>query len=237
MQWGSQKRTSNDHGLIGHTPMTDALREKPINIVVDPRKPKAAGPVDIWLPLRPATDAAMALGWMNVIFNEELYDKDFVQYCHGFEELRKRAQDYPISKVADITWCDPETIAHAARPRHDAAGCRWGTAPTNSETIFQATRSLLILMGWTGNLDARRQCILPRTEAELLRALGQVAGRAGCKTTWACRLGDQHDALRLRSPASALSTILSDAVSAAAHIVVGNNTVTCFPNTQRIIDA
>ena len=34
--------------------------EPPGSIVVDPRKPPAAGPADIWLPLRPATDAAMA---------------------------------------------------------------------------------------------------------------------------------------------------------------------------------
>ncbi|MCX7309820.1 MAG: molybdopterin-dependent oxidoreductase, partial [Afipia sp.] len=116
VEWGSQKRTSNDHGLIGHTPMTDALRGQPTHILIDPRWPASAGPVDIWLPLRPGTDAAMALGWINLIIEENLYDVDFVgKYCHGFEELRARAKDYPLDRVAKITGCDPEMIARAAR--------------------------------------------------------------------------------------------------------------------------
>ena len=43
VEWGSQKRTSNDHGLIGHKPMTNALKKEHVNIVVDPRKPASAG--------------------------------------------------------------------------------------------------------------------------------------------------------------------------------------------------
>ncbi len=71
VEWGAQKRISNDHGLIGHTPMTDALREKPFNIIVDPRRPSAGGPGHIWLPIRPGTDGAMALCWANVIIEED----------------------------------------------------------------------------------------------------------------------------------------------------------------------
>ena len=41
----------------------------------------------------------MALGWMNVIIDEELYDKEFVEHCcHGFEELRQRVKDYPLTR-------------------------------------------------------------------------------------------------------------------------------------------
>ena len=95
VEWGSQKRTSNDHGLIGFAPVTEALRGRPVHILVDPRKPSSAGEVDLWLPVRPGSDAAMALGWINLIIEEELYDKAFVeQYCHGFEELRARAREF-----------------------------------------------------------------------------------------------------------------------------------------------
>ena len=31
---------------------------------------------DLWLPLRAGTDAAMCLGWLHVIIEEELYDRD-----------------------------------------------------------------------------------------------------------------------------------------------------------------
>lgn len=48
-------------------------------IVVDPRCTEYAANADVWLRLRPGTDGAMAMGWMNVIINEELYDKEFVE--------------------------------------------------------------------------------------------------------------------------------------------------------------
>ncbi len=243
VQWGSQKRTSNDHGLIGHTPLTDALNRKPINIVVDPRKPKPAGPVDMWLPLRPATDAAMALGWMNVIFEEELYDNDFIQYCHGFEELRQRAKEYPLSKVADITWCDPEMIAHAARTYATTKpGCIvWGNGTDQlGNNTFQATRSLLILMGLTGNLDAPGgNAFYPAGKLNYFELWDKLPPEQAAK-----RLGgDRFKAINMTPyayahPPALYQTILTEKpYPVKAYIVVGNNTVTCFPNTGRIIEA
>ncbi len=244
VQWGSQKRTSNDHGLIGHTPLTDALNQKEVNIVVDPRKPKAAGPADIWLPLRPATDAAMALGWMNVIINEELYDKEFVAtYCHGFDDLRKRVQEYPLHKVADLTWCDPEMIARAARAYATVKpGCIvWGNGTDQlGNNTFQATRSLLILMGLTGNLDRPGGNVFyPAAKLNYPELWDKLSPEQAKK-----RLGgDRFKALNLTPyayahPPSLFHTMLTEKpYPVKAYIVVGNNTVTCYPNTQRIIDA
>ncbi|MDP6572200.1 MAG: molybdopterin-dependent oxidoreductase [Rhodospirillales bacterium] len=244
VQWGSQKRTSNDHGLIGHIPVTDALRENPVNIVVDPRKPNAAGPADIWLPLRPGTDAAMALGWMRVIIDEGLYDKEFVErYCHGFDELAERVKDYPLDKVAEITWCQPEEIARAARTYATTApGCIiWGNGTDQlGNNTFQATRALLILMGITGNLDVPGGNVFypaPKLEyPELWDKLSpeQEAKRIG---------GDRFKALNLTPyayahPPSLYHTMITDKpYPVKAYIVTGNNTVTCFPNTGRIIEA
>ncbi|GAI74265.1 unnamed protein product, partial [marine sediment metagenome] len=47
-------------------------------IVIDPRRITLASMADMWLQVRPGTDLALALGMLNVIVNEELYDKDFV---------------------------------------------------------------------------------------------------------------------------------------------------------------
>ena len=65
-------------------------------------------------------------------------------------------KEYPLSKVADITWCDPEMIAKAARLYATTRpGCIvWGNGTDQlGDNTFQATRALLILMGITGNLD------------------------------------------------------------------------------------
>ena len=60
-------------------------------IVLDPRKSGNAEAADIWLPLRAGTDAAMTFGWLNVILEEELYDKDFVRdWTVGFDPRAAR---------------------------------------------------------------------------------------------------------------------------------------------------
>jgi anaerobic selenocysteine-containing dehydrogenase len=48
-------------------------------IVIDPRRNQLAAKADMWLRVKPATDDALALGWLNVIIKEGLYDKSFVE--------------------------------------------------------------------------------------------------------------------------------------------------------------
>lgn len=52
-------------------------RRVPI-IVVDPRYSVAASKAKYWLPIRPGTDLALLLAWMNVLVSEGLYDREFV---------------------------------------------------------------------------------------------------------------------------------------------------------------
>ena len=54
-------------------------------IVVDPRFSVAASKARYWLPIKPGTDTALLLAWMNVIIEEKLYDADYVEkYTTGF---------------------------------------------------------------------------------------------------------------------------------------------------------
>jgi len=70
---------------------------------------------DLWLQIRPGTDTALALGMIDHIITEGLYDKDFVQnWCHGFDELKERAAQYPLDKASSITWIPAENIRQAA---------------------------------------------------------------------------------------------------------------------------
>jgi anaerobic selenocysteine-containing dehydrogenase len=242
IEWGSQKRTSNDHGLIGHTPMTDALRGKPFHVVVDPRWPSSAGPADIWLPIRPGTDAAMALGWINLLIEEELYDKEFVEkYCHGFEELRQRAKEYPLSRVADITWCDPEMIARAAREygKSKPACLVLGNGTDHAGlNTFQSVRALFALMGITGNIDIPGGNVfypaVPLAYPDLKERLPaeQVKKRIG---------GSRYKALDRHGyahPPTSLAAMLSnDPYPVRGVIAVGTNIATTYPNTRMVIDA
>lgn len=126
-------------------------------IVVDPRRSELAKKADLWLPLRPATDAALALGMLNVIINENLYDKKFVEkWCYGFDKLKERVQKYPPEKVAEITWVPKDKIIEAARMYglNKPGVITWGVAIDQiGKNSTQAVRSTCILRAVTGNLD------------------------------------------------------------------------------------
>ncbi len=65
-----------------------AVENKATIIVVDPRHSVAASKAKHWLPIKPGTDLALILAWMNVLVTEGLYDKAFVaKYGHGFDKF------------------------------------------------------------------------------------------------------------------------------------------------------
>ncbi len=85
-------------------------------IVIDPRKTEVAEHAHEWLQIRPGTDTALFMAWINLIIEEGLYDRNFVkQWTHGFELLQERASEYPADKVADITWLSEDQIRRTAR--------------------------------------------------------------------------------------------------------------------------
>jgi anaerobic selenocysteine-containing dehydrogenase len=111
--WGS-----NIHGNNVHLwPFIEEARRKGAKLVViDPYRTRTAKLADWYLPINPGTDAALALGLMHVIMNENLFDHDYVsRYTVGFEELKTRAQRYPPEKVAYWTGISADDIRKLAR--------------------------------------------------------------------------------------------------------------------------
>ena len=128
--WGNEPLASNGDGFMGHW-LVDLMRLGTKLIVVDPALTWLASKADVWLQVRPGTDCALALGMLNVIINEDLYDHDFVEnWCYGFDELVERVAEYPTDKVAEICWLDEQDIIDAARMYAAAkpAGVQWGLA-------------------------------------------------------------------------------------------------------------
>lgn len=127
-------------------------------IVLDPRRSENAEVADIWLPLRAGTDAAMALGWLNVIIEEELYDKDFVRdWTVGFDAFAERARDYPLDRVAEITGVDAELVAEAARlyATSGPATIPWSPITDQQVSSTSAIRLQCALRALCGNLDVK----------------------------------------------------------------------------------
>ena len=73
-------------------------------IVVDPRFSSVAAKADYWLPIKPGTDTALMLAWMNVLITESLYDAAYVEeWTQGFEELATHVAEFSPDWAAGIT--------------------------------------------------------------------------------------------------------------------------------------
>ncbi len=112
--------------LWGHNPASTAPHIMPILreaqrrgayvVVIDPRRTISARSADEHVQPRPATDGALALGLMHVLFAEGLHDEAWLEaHTLGWRELRARAAEYPPERVATITGLPAEWIVALAR--------------------------------------------------------------------------------------------------------------------------
>jgi len=87
-------------------------------VVVDPRFTATAFEADMWLPVKPGTDMALAYGMIHYIINNDLHDKDFVaKWVEGFDELKKFVNEkgYSPEWAAPITGIPADTIKKVAK--------------------------------------------------------------------------------------------------------------------------
>lgn len=102
--------------------MSDAIDKGATIITVDPRYSTAASKSKFWLPIKPSTDMALLLAWMNVLIENGWYDKDYVErYTFGFEELREHVKPFTPEWAYGITTIDPNTIRKTAKEMFDAS--------------------------------------------------------------------------------------------------------------------
>lgn len=112
--------------LWGHNPASTGPHLMPVLraaqkngafvVVIDPRRTLTARSANLHLQPRPATDAALALGLLHVIFAEELHDEAWLEaHSLGWRELRERAADFPPQRVAELCGLPADTIISLAR--------------------------------------------------------------------------------------------------------------------------
>jgi anaerobic selenocysteine-containing dehydrogenase len=113
--WGHNPVNSGPDGETRFNAL-DSLAGNPKIIVVDPRRTRLAKMADVWLPLRPGTDDALALALLNVLIAERLYDEAFVaKWTHGFDALAERVRPHTPEWAEPITWVPADRIRAAAR--------------------------------------------------------------------------------------------------------------------------
>ena len=111
--WGHNPASTGPHFM---PLLRRAQRQGAHVVVIDPRRTLTARSADEHIRPRPATDGALALGLMHVIFAENLHDEPWLEaHSLGWRELRERVRAYPPERVAEITGVPTETIVALAR--------------------------------------------------------------------------------------------------------------------------
>src|ERR1043165_2594676 len=111
--WGTNTLTANPH-------LWPFVRKAKANgaktICIDPLRTRTADACDEHIPIRPGTDAALALAMMHVIVRDGLEDREYLtQMTHGWEKLRDRVMnEYAPERVAAICRIPAETIERLA---------------------------------------------------------------------------------------------------------------------------
>ncbi len=132
-------------------------------VVFDPRRSETAALATEWIPIKPSTDAAVALAMCHVIIKNGLYDREFVaNWTYGFEEFKKRVmgEDDDMPKTpkwaSNISGVPAETIERIALEfgKATAKGAMSWTGLAQVPNGMYATAALQALNGLCGTFDA-----------------------------------------------------------------------------------
>ncbi len=227
--WGYNIPASCPDNIFGHW-FIDLMKKGTEIIAIDPRLSWFASRAKKWLKLRPGTDGALAMGFLNVIIKERLYDKEFVEkwtnathlirsdtgkllresdlvdggakdnyvvwdtagelpvvwdsteVAHRSPDVKpalegefslrlasgtkisartvwsvfcRQVEEYPVEKVAEITWVPQQDIVEAARfyAESKPAAIHWGVPIDVTPAITPTAQAIANLWCLTGNLD------------------------------------------------------------------------------------
>ena len=149
--WGVNPVSTGVHAM----PFLREAQERGCQVIaIDPRPTRTTVMADWHLQPRPGTDAALALGMMNVICERGLQDQDFLEkHTRGWRELiEQRLPEYPLDRVSEITGlpaADIERLAllYAGTRR---TYIRAGHGMNRHQNSGQMCRAVLILPAITG---------------------------------------------------------------------------------------
>jgi anaerobic selenocysteine-containing dehydrogenase len=153
--WGKQPVYSGP-AQDGVRAYVDAKARGAKLIAIKPSVEPDVGLADEWVPIRPGTDAALALAMLHVVVNENLIDKAFVeQWCYGYDQLKEHVQQYPPAWAEKITGVPSNRIAEIARlfATTKRAGIDLGNGVEHVPSSNDAIRAVAILIAITGHLD------------------------------------------------------------------------------------
>ncbi len=138
-------------------------------VVVDPYLSDTAAKAHEWVPIRPATDGALALALAHVIVRDELYDKEFVaRWTVGFDEYAAYVRDKSPAWAEGITAVPAEVIERLARELATTkpALVDFWSGPGQHSNGVQGGRAIALLNALVGAYDRPGGMLIPDRRGE-----------------------------------------------------------------------
>ena len=153
--WGANPHASGIH-VLPH--LQTSRRAGGRLVVLDPRRTRLAAEADLHLPLRPGTDLPVALAVHRWLFENGAADLAFLQkHTNGWEELRRRAEPWTISRAAAVAGLLEQDLERFARWYAESAPaairCGWGLE--RNRNGGSATAAILALPAVGGKFGVR----------------------------------------------------------------------------------
>jgi len=153
--WGRQPIFSGP--ATGNSRQLIESKKRGVKIIaIKPSMEPDAGMADIWVPLRPGTDAALALSMLHVVIGGDLIDKSFVaDWCYGYDELKEHVMQYTPEWGEQITGVSAQQITDVARlyATTGKASIDLGNGVEHTPSSNDAIRAIAMLIAITGHMD------------------------------------------------------------------------------------
>ena len=239
--WGNNALDTSADSTFGFQLKRVVNKGVPI-IVIDPKRTALARRAHMHLAVKPGADGALALGMLNVLIEEKIYDQSFVnRWIKGFEELREHLIQFTPEKVSELTWIPTDMIKKAARfyANTKPASILWGNGPEQNANAVQTNRALVTLMAVTGNLDVpggNMDCAIPSVrspgEFVLTDKFRELKGRMiGGEYPMARRLGF------VPSTAAVRAMLTEDPYPVKMLLLNTSNPLVSYANSKRVYEA
>lgn len=204
-------------------------------VVIDPRRTMTAKLTNAeWIPIRPGTDGALALGMCNVLIEEELYDEEFIKdWSVGFDDFARYVQHFRPDAVEGITGVSAGTIRSLTRRIAEANGASpvMYSGLEYSDSGVQAIRATMVLWAFAGQLDVPGgRCFAMRENQFPVNREGHIANPDVKKALGRERF-PVYSAYRGESHAIALpeSVLEGNPYPVRSLIILGGSIVTAWP--------
>lgn len=222
-------------------------------IVVDPRRCETAQQADLYLPIKPGTDAFLLAAMINTIVARNLHDAEFIQlHTQDFDALMQRLQMFTLDVASNITGLEVNAISEACDlfagqidERSKRGQATSGTGPdmgANGNITEHLLKCLNAICGRYNRVGDRVSGSLMTPNMAPMAAVVPFdfmpAVLNPAANTLRSRVADAHQ-VYLQMPGSTLADeILQPGEGQLkALIIVGGNPVMSMPNGKRMQEA